>query len=93
MHRFPSTATPSFYLPKPEVRTEDDVIYRPKLPGFNDNEDNGGGGDGDGSDAEEEDDSLASQQPVLTQRDSELLISCVRACVCVCACVCVRVRA
>lgn len=33
-HRYPSTATPGFYLPKPVVRTEDDVIYRPHLPGF-----------------------------------------------------------
>ena len=33
-HRYPSTATPGFYLPKPVVKTEDDVIYRPTLPGF-----------------------------------------------------------
>ena len=38
-HRYPSTATPSFYLPAPEVKTEDDVIYRPNLPGFQDMED------------------------------------------------------
>lgn len=36
-HRFPSTATPSFYIPDPPpIRTEDDVIYRPNLPGFED---------------------------------------------------------
>ena len=34
IHRFPSTATPSFYLPPPAVRTEDDVIYRANLPNF-----------------------------------------------------------
>jgi hypothetical protein len=33
VHRFPSTATPSFFCqPPPEVKTEDDVIYRPNLP-------------------------------------------------------------
>eukprot|EP00750_Incisomonas_marina_P014138 INCI17609.11.p1 GENE.INCI17609.11~~INCI17609.11.p1 ORF type:complete len:5029 (+),score=1065.32 INCI17609.11:298-15384(+) len=37
-HRYPSTATPSFYLPAPKIRTEDDVIYRPNLPGFQDEE-------------------------------------------------------
>ena len=35
-HRYPSTATPSFYVPPPAVRTEDDVIYRPNLPSFED---------------------------------------------------------
>jgi thiol-disulfide isomerase/thioredoxin len=35
-HRYPSTATPSFYLPAPAVKTEDDVIYRPNLPNFED---------------------------------------------------------
>ena len=35
-HRFPSTATPSFYVPLPTIRTEDDVIYRPNLPNFED---------------------------------------------------------
>ena len=38
-HRYPSTATPSFYLPAPKVRTEDDVIYRPNLPGFQNDDD------------------------------------------------------
>ena len=35
-HRYPSTATPSFYVPAPTIRTEDDVIYRPNLPNFED---------------------------------------------------------
>jgi hypothetical protein len=35
-HRFPSTATPSFYVPLPLIKTEDDVIYRPNLPNFED---------------------------------------------------------
>jgi hypothetical protein len=34
--RFPSTATPSFYVPSPAVKTEDDIIYRPNLPSFED---------------------------------------------------------
>ena len=34
LHRYPSTATPSFYVPLPLVKTEDDVIYRPNLPSF-----------------------------------------------------------
>jgi hypothetical protein len=33
-HRFPSTATPSFYVSAPAIKTEDDVIYRPNLPAF-----------------------------------------------------------
>lgn len=36
VHRFPSTATPSFYVPAPAINTEDDVIYRPNLPSFED---------------------------------------------------------
>eukprot|EP01038_Epipyxis_sp_PR26KG_P004458 gene4458-6304_t len=35
-HRYASTATPSFYLPLPQIKTEDDVIYRPNLPSFED---------------------------------------------------------
>jgi hypothetical protein len=35
-HRFPSTATPSFYVPPPPIKTEDDVIYLPNLPSFED---------------------------------------------------------
>jgi hypothetical protein len=35
-HRYPSTATPSFYVPLPPIKTEDDVIYRPNLPSFED---------------------------------------------------------
>ena len=52
-HRYPSTATPAFYLSgKPPVQTEDDVIYRPNLPSFD-----------------------AGHGQLLSQRDSELLIS------------------
>lgn len=36
LHRFPSTATPSFYVVAPAIKTEDDVIYRPNLPNFED---------------------------------------------------------
>lgn len=35
-HRFPSVATPSFFVPPPLVKTEDDIIYRPSLPDFGD---------------------------------------------------------
>ena len=35
-HRFASTATPSFYVPPPAIQSEDDVIYRPNLPTFED---------------------------------------------------------
>jgi len=35
-HRFPSTATPSFYVPAPAINSEDDVVYRPNLPNFED---------------------------------------------------------
>ena len=52
IHRFPSTATPSFFLPSPAVKTEDDIIYRPNLPDFADR-----------------------YGQVLSQRDSELLLS------------------
>lgn len=34
LHRYPSTATASYYLSAPEVKTEDDVVYRPNLPDF-----------------------------------------------------------
>ena len=62
--RFPSTATPSYYLPAPAVRTEDDVIYRPTLPDFR------------SVDTSAEDgESTKKAPPILTQRDSELLIS------------------
>ena len=40
-HRFPSTATPSFYVAPPAIKTEDDVIYRPNLPSFEDNKKQG----------------------------------------------------
>ena len=35
-HRFPSVATPSFFMDAPPVKTEDDIIYRPSLPDFRD---------------------------------------------------------
>jgi len=36
-HRYPSTATPSFWvLDLPPIKTEDDVVYRPNLPDFAD---------------------------------------------------------
>lgn len=38
IHRYPSTATPSFYVPPPVIKTEDDVIYRPNLPSFENQE-------------------------------------------------------
>lgn len=40
-HRYPSTATPSFFVPPPKIVTEDDVIYRPNLPGFEDSREQG----------------------------------------------------
>ncbi len=58
-HRYPSTATPSFYVPAPPLKTEDDAIYRPNLPSF---DDDGTGKSGPGGVS-------------LGQRDSELLIS------------------
>ncbi len=64
VHRFPSTATPSFYLTAPLVRSEDDVVYRPQMPGFNELEGVAGAAD-----------EAAKELPVLTQQDSELLIS------------------
>ena len=36
LHRFPSKATPSFYLEDTVVKSEDDVIYIPNLPNFED---------------------------------------------------------
>ena len=33
-HRYPSTATPSFFAPPPPIKTEDDIIYRANLPSF-----------------------------------------------------------
>jgi hypothetical protein len=73
--RYPSTATPGFYCPaKPVVKTEDDVIYRPNLPTFEDEQPaaklgsnssqtaEGGGGKPSGG-------------AILSQRDSELLLS------------------
>lgn len=83
-HRFPSTATPSFYVTDlPAIRTEDDVIYRPNLPGFEDDPDplkrlkaippRGGWVGGDRKKAAAS--ASAPRQQVLGQHDSELLIS------------------
>lgn len=59
-HRYPSTATPGFYVTsKPAVKTEDDVIYRPNLPTF-------------GEQSKQKD---AASAVLLSQRDSELLLS------------------
>ncbi|KAH9261268.1 hypothetical protein BASA81_000972 [Batrachochytrium salamandrivorans] len=83
-HRFPSTATPSFYVTDlPAIRTEDDVIYRPNLPGFEDDPDprkklkalppRGGGGGGRKKKTAVP--TNTPRQQVLGQHDSELLIS------------------
>ena len=40
-HRYPSTASPSYYILPPAIRTEDDVIYRPNLPSFEDDKEQG----------------------------------------------------
>ena len=37
-HRWPSEAEPSYYVPGLPIRNEDDVIYRPNLPTFGDEE-------------------------------------------------------
>ena len=62
-HRFPSIATPSYFLPPPSIRTEDDVIYRPNLPSFA------------AEDSSSANKSSSNNQQVLNQRDSELLLS------------------
>ena len=62
-HRYPSTATPSFYAPPPAIKTEDDAIYRANLPAFD--------AVGPGRKGALE----SSQLSQLGQRDSELLIS------------------
>ncbi|CAK9002314.1 Calmodulin, partial [Durusdinium trenchii] len=79
-HRFPSTATPSFYLNDPPVHTEDDIIYRPTLTGFEETLPNqsaaaGLSGSsksarGDGKDA-----AATTKAQILGQHDSELLLS------------------
>ena len=62
-HRFPSTAKPSFYT-KEEVNTEDDIIYLPNLPSFEDEVKSALGMT-----------KKTSVMQKLGQRDSELLLS------------------
>ena len=64
-HRYPSTATPSFYASLPPIRTEDDCIYRPNLPSFEDSTTKQPTGVG----------SAVAVGGQLGQRDSELLLS------------------
>ncbi len=64
-HRYPSTATPSFYASLPPIRTEDDCIYRPNLPSFEDSTTKPSGTPG----------SAVAIGGQLGQRDSELLLS------------------
>ena len=91
LHRYPSTATASYYLSAPEVKTEDDVVYRPNLPDFRTPptyatkkkaaSTKGGtvgkGGKGGSSSGRGGNKSGITKpgQAVLGQRDSELLIS------------------
>ena len=60
-HRFPSTAKPSFYTTI-EVNTEDDIIYLPNLPSFED-------------EVKSATTKKTSVMQKLGQRDSELLLS------------------
>ena len=62
-HRYPSTATPSFYAPPPAIKTEDDAIYRANLPTF------------DAMAPGRKGVLESAQLAQLGQRDSELLIS------------------
>jgi len=61
-HRYPSTATPSFFAPPPPIKTEDDAIYRANLPSFD-------------IVSGSKKSSPHSVTTVLGQRDSELLLS------------------
>ena len=65
-HRYPSTATPSFYASLPPIRTEDDCIYRPNLPSFEDSATKQPSGTAG---------SIVAVGSQLGQRDSELLLS------------------
>ena len=80
-HRYPPTATPSFYChAKPSVKTKDDVIYCPNLPTFADKKKKSKGeenaqkastsGFGDSSTNQ-----MSTNSGGLSQRDSELLLS------------------
>lgn len=75
-NRYPSTATPGFYCPsKPTVKTEDDVIYRPNLPTFEDDRKAPKKKSKDSASTSHEGESTSSGGAVLSQRDSELLLS------------------
>jgi len=65
--RYPSTATPSFFVDSPEVFTEDDIIYRANLPGFENEEETLSNAVQDAP--------KKTQLPILGQHDSELLLS------------------
>ena len=64
-HRYPSSANPSFYA-SPPIRSEDDCIYRPILPSFEDSSTKSSSSLGG---------SVSAVGGHLGQRDSELLLS------------------
>ena len=84
-HRYPSTATPSFYChAKPLVKTEDDIIYCPNLPTFADKNVKSGDEVNEGDSKTKASTSGIGNLPTsnastnsggLSQRDSELLLS------------------
>lgn len=84
-HRYPSTATPSFYChAKPLVKTEDDIIYCPNLPTFADKKVKSGDKVNEGDSKTKASTSGTGNLPTinastnsggLSQRDSELLLS------------------
>ena len=82
-HRYPSTATPSFYChSKPMVKTEDGIIYCPNLPTFADkrvkSEDEDGVGKTKASTSgagNVSTSNTSTNSGGLSQRDSELLLS------------------
>ncbi|CAK9003801.1 Calmodulin, partial [Durusdinium trenchii] len=79
-HRFPSTATPSFYLNDPPMHTEDDIIYRPTLTGFEEalpNQSAAAGLSGSSKSARGDGKAAAAttKTQILGQHDSELLLS------------------
>ena len=65
-HRYPSRADPATYLPQSPKRplTENDILYRPGLPGF-----------AEGGSLEAGTTTTTTAPPALSQRDSELLLS------------------
>jgi len=74
-HRFPSTATPSFYLSEPEVKTEDDIIYRPSLPAFEETVQTQTKTSIFSSSSGSKKDTSTTKLQILGQHDSELLLS------------------